>query len=263
MAISCNWLEVRPESCRTKSSGERAQWVPFSLLFVCQTELTENSPSLPQNSVSSLLRNSTHKTVTEHSSRESLNGGLANRGWRDISTIVHDCLQLSSFCDASSPLKGPHGKRPQICTFVDASAQTAESGLKPIWEPPFRLSRSARSLNLRRRMVRILPEFLWGLVTCRSFLQLPSAVVLNPVGRREHSMSAKNANACQQKSAKGRKRAQRKRFRVKIAKTQVWNSQSLLTEERKTTENSIDIPPVVFLQQNPQVNQKIKCTMPG
>ena len=36
------------------SSGQRTQWVPLSLLFVCQSELTEfspNSPSLPQNSV--------------------------------------------------------------------------------------------------------------------------------------------------------------------------------------------------------------------
>ena len=39
------------------SSREITQWVPLSLLFVCQSELTEfflqNSPSLPQNSVSS------------------------------------------------------------------------------------------------------------------------------------------------------------------------------------------------------------------
>ena len=37
------------------SSGERTQWVPLSLLFVCQSELTEffsqSSPSLPRNSV--------------------------------------------------------------------------------------------------------------------------------------------------------------------------------------------------------------------
>ena len=34
------------------SSGERAQWVPLSLLFVCQSKLTEfsqSSPSLPYN----------------------------------------------------------------------------------------------------------------------------------------------------------------------------------------------------------------------
>ena len=50
--------------------------VPLSLFFVCQTELTEfcaeltefagfsqNSPSLPQNSVSSLLQNSALETV--------------------------------------------------------------------------------------------------------------------------------------------------------------------------------------------------------
>ena len=48
------------------SSGDRTQWVPLSLLFVCQSELTEflpNSPSLAENSVSSLLRNSTLETV--------------------------------------------------------------------------------------------------------------------------------------------------------------------------------------------------------
>ena len=34
---------------------------------------------------------------------ESLNGGLANGGLRYLSTIVHDCLRLSSFCDESAP----------------------------------------------------------------------------------------------------------------------------------------------------------------
>ena len=34
---------------------------------------------------------------------ESLDGGLANGGLRYLSTIVHDCLQLSPFCDESSP----------------------------------------------------------------------------------------------------------------------------------------------------------------
>ena len=38
--------------------------------------------------------------------RESLNGGLANGGLRHLSTIVHDCLRLSSFCDENSPQKG-------------------------------------------------------------------------------------------------------------------------------------------------------------
>ena len=36
------------------SFGERTQWVPLGLLFVCQSELAEfsqNSPSLPRNSV--------------------------------------------------------------------------------------------------------------------------------------------------------------------------------------------------------------------
>ena len=40
-----------------------------------------------------------------NSFRESPNGGLANGGLRHLSTIVHDCLRLSSFCDESSPWK--------------------------------------------------------------------------------------------------------------------------------------------------------------
>ena len=35
--------------------------------------------------------------------RDSLLGGLANRGLRYLSTIVHDCLKLTSFCAESSP----------------------------------------------------------------------------------------------------------------------------------------------------------------
>ena len=66
---------------------------------------------------------------------ESLNGGLTNGGLRYLSTIVHDCLQLSSFCDESSALeRGP--KRPQNCTIVDDCAQIADSGLKPPFESP-------------------------------------------------------------------------------------------------------------------------------
>ena len=67
-------------------------------------------------------------------SSESLNGGLANGGLRYVSTIVHDCLRLSSFCDESSLERGP--KRPQKCAIVDDSAQIAESGLKPPFESP-------------------------------------------------------------------------------------------------------------------------------
>ena len=49
--------------------------------------------------------------------------------------IVHDCLQLSSFCDESSSCKnGP--ERPQMCTIVDDCAQIADSGLKPPFESP-------------------------------------------------------------------------------------------------------------------------------
>ena len=71
---------------------------------------------------------------------ESLNGGLANGGLRYLSTIVHDCLRLSSFRDEKFPLeRGPKG--PQKCTIVDDCAQIAESGLKPQFaKPPFRLS---------------------------------------------------------------------------------------------------------------------------
>ena len=52
-----------------------------------------------------------------------------------MSTIVDDCLRLSSFCDESSPQKGAP-KRPQKCTIVDDCAQIAESGLKPPFESP-------------------------------------------------------------------------------------------------------------------------------
>ena len=52
------------------SSGERAQWVPFSLVFVCKRELTEFCrrthrvwPKTQRGSVSSLLRNSTLETL--------------------------------------------------------------------------------------------------------------------------------------------------------------------------------------------------------
>ena len=34
---------------------------------------------------------------------ENLNGGLANGGSRHLSTIVHNCLRVSSFYDESSP----------------------------------------------------------------------------------------------------------------------------------------------------------------
>ena len=51
----------------TLSFGERAQSVPFSLLFVCvnanSPSFPQNWPSLLQNSVSSLFRNSTLETV--------------------------------------------------------------------------------------------------------------------------------------------------------------------------------------------------------
>ena len=66
---------------------------------------------------------------------ESLNGGLANGGLRCLSTIVHDCLRLSSFRDESSPQKWAP-KRPQKCTIVDDCAQIAESGLKPPFGSP-------------------------------------------------------------------------------------------------------------------------------
>ena len=64
-----------------------------------------------------------------------LNGGLANGGLRYLSTIVHDCLRLSSFCDESPPQKGA-SKKPQKCTIVDDCAQIAKSVLKPPFESP-------------------------------------------------------------------------------------------------------------------------------
>ena len=62
-------------------------------------------------------------------SLESLNGGLANGGLRYLSTIDHDCLQLSSFCDEKSL-----NKRPRMCTIADDCAQIAETGLEPPFE---------------------------------------------------------------------------------------------------------------------------------
>ena len=66
---------------------------------------------------------------------EGLNGGLANGGLRYLSTIVYDCLQVSSICDENSPLR-KRPKRPQMRTIVDDCAQIAESGLKPPFESP-------------------------------------------------------------------------------------------------------------------------------
>ena len=45
------------------SSGERAQWAPLSLLFVCQSELSKSFAELTDNSVSSLFRNSALERV--------------------------------------------------------------------------------------------------------------------------------------------------------------------------------------------------------
>ena len=64
-------------------------------------------------------------------SRESLNGGFPNGGLRYSSTIVHDFLQLSSFCHENSLYK-----RPRKCTIAHDCAQIAESGLKPPFESP-------------------------------------------------------------------------------------------------------------------------------
>ena len=66
---------------------------------------------------------------------ENLNGGLANRGLRSLSTlptIVHDCLRLSSFCESRKfPLQKGGPKGPQKHTIVNDCAQIAEGGLKP------------------------------------------------------------------------------------------------------------------------------------
>ena len=62
---------------------------------------------------------------------ESLNGGFANGGLRYSSTIVHDCLKLSSFCDENSLYE-----RPRKCTIAHDCAQIAECGLKPPFESP-------------------------------------------------------------------------------------------------------------------------------
>ena len=56
----CGWAGGSQVFLGSLSSGDRTQWVPFGLLFVCaianSPSFSQNSPSLPQNSVSSLLR---------------------------------------------------------------------------------------------------------------------------------------------------------------------------------------------------------------
>ena len=54
-----------------------------------------------------------------------------NGGLRYSSTIVHDCLNLSSFCEKNSLYE-----RPRKCTIAYDCAQIAESGLKPPFESP-------------------------------------------------------------------------------------------------------------------------------
>ena len=53
------------------------------------------------------------------------NGGLANGGLRYLSTIVHDCLRLSSFCDESPPQKraSKSHKRAQNCRRLCANCR--------------------------------------------------------------------------------------------------------------------------------------------
>ena len=43
-----------------------------------------------------------------------------------LSTIVHDCLQMLSFCDESSPLQNLGPQRPQMRTIADDRAQITE-----------------------------------------------------------------------------------------------------------------------------------------
>ena len=64
-----------------------------------------------------------------------VNGDLANGGLRYLSTIVHDCLRLSSFRNKSSPRKGGP-KRPQKRTSVDDCANIEECGFTPPFESP-------------------------------------------------------------------------------------------------------------------------------
>ena len=71
------------------------------------------------------------KIANAKANPEGLNGGLANGGLRYLSTIVHDCLQLSSFCDENS-----FYKRPRKCTIAHDCAQIAGSGLKHPFESP-------------------------------------------------------------------------------------------------------------------------------
>ena len=75
------------------SSGERTQWVPFSLLFVCQSELTEFLAELTEFAaelnVSSLFRNSTLETVFRPFSnlQECLGPGPESAPWSAFSAF--------------------------------------------------------------------------------------------------------------------------------------------------------------------------------
>ena len=95
---------------------------------------TSESGKRVRNQLPELRGPKSPKSPKERQSWERLNGGLANGGLRYLSTIVHDCLQLSSFCDESSPNKKGDPKGPQKCTIVDDCVQIAESGLKPSFE---------------------------------------------------------------------------------------------------------------------------------
>ena len=63
------------------------------------------SPRIPH--ANRFLRSFSGRFFPEHFLWESLNGGLANGGFRCLSRIVHDCLRLLPFCDESSLRKGP------------------------------------------------------------------------------------------------------------------------------------------------------------
>ena len=79
----------------------------FSLFLLVVFSLGFSSSCCSDGSLvlSSTQQLDCHDLQVRCSFRESLNGGFANGGLRYLSTIVHDCLRLSSFCEESSPFK--------------------------------------------------------------------------------------------------------------------------------------------------------------
>ena len=75
------------------------------------------------------------RKVLRNLTLESLQRGLANGGLRCLSTIVHDCLPLSSFCNESSPALLWPKRATKVLTIVDNCVH--KYGGDPTWWVPF------------------------------------------------------------------------------------------------------------------------------